>query len=169
MILSMIAAMTPNRVIGTGHGGIPWHLPRDSQHFRDYTAGHHMILGRRTFEEMDGWFTTQTPLVVTRDRQYQRSSAKVVHSIHAAIDHARAAGESEVIVSGGASIYAMALPLANRLVLTIIDATIEGTAQFPAYNSTEWKVTKQETFQADEENAYDMEILTFERRVVYRG
>ncbi|MFV1994711.1 MAG: dihydrofolate reductase, partial [Verrucomicrobiales bacterium] len=131
----MIAAMARGRVIGTGHGGIPWHLPRDSGHFRSYTRGHHMLLGRTTFEEMSGWFTSQIPLVLTRRENYRVEGGSAAGTIEDAIAIAEAAGEDELVVSGGASIYRAALPFAHELVLTLVDADVEGSAHFPDYQA----------------------------------
>ena len=114
--VSMISAMARDRVIGTGEGGIPWKLPRDSVHFRSYTANRHMLLGRSTYEEMEGWFKTQIPIILTRQEDYQPNEGYVANSVQGAIQMARNAGESELVVSGGASIYKAALPHADKLV-----------------------------------------------------
>ncbi len=167
MKVSMIAAMTPDRVIGTGHGGIPWHLPRDSQHFRSYTAGHHMLLGRRTFEEMDGWFTTQTPIVLTRDVGYTPKIGHAVQSVEQAIQLAEESGDTELVVSGGASIYALALPFAETLILTIVQATEESQARFPDYEiQGSWKLLESKSSPADDDNAYNIEIQQLQRSEV---
>ncbi len=160
----MIAAMTPDRVIGTGHGGIPWHLPRDGQHFRSYTAGHHMLLGRLTFEEMDGWFTTQTPIVLTRDLRYEVANGKVAQTIDQAVQLAAEAGDTELVVSGGASVYQLALPKADELILTIVQAEIEGQAHFPDYQSQgAWTLLETQSFPADGENEHAIEIQRLHR------
>ena len=80
MKLSMISAMAHGRVIGTGHGGIPWHLPRDVKHFREYTQGKHLLLGRRTFEEMLGWFTDHPPIVLTHNTNYDPEVGSVAQT-----------------------------------------------------------------------------------------
>jgi len=161
----MIAAMARDRVIGTGHGGIPWQLPRDSQHFRRYTAGHHMLLGRKTYEEMEGWFTSQTPLILTRKADYQPDLGQAVSDVPQAIEIAKAAGASELVVSGGASIYEAALPYADLLVLTLVHADVEGEVQFPDYEAAaDWEEVSREEFPADEENEFAMSFVTLKRR-----
>ena len=160
----MIAAMTPNRVIGTGQG-IPWHLPRDSQHFRSYTAGKPMLLGRRTFEEMNGWFTTQTPIILTHQPNYTANDALVVHDMAEALTVADQTGADEFVVSGGAQIYATALDYADELILTIVDATIEGTARFPDFLSAgDWHCNHRESYPADQENDHPMEFQRWVRQ-----
>lgn len=163
--VSLIAAMARDRVIGTGRGGIPWRLPRDSRHFRHYTVGHHMLLGRKTFEEMDGWFTTQTPLILTRATDYDPLLGQVVHDVPQAIQIAREAGDNELIVSGGASVYEAALPYVDELVLTLVHADIEGQVQFPDYEAAaEWDEISRDDYPADEENEYAISIITLKRR-----
>jgi len=156
--------MTAQRVIGTG-SGIPWHLPRDSAHFRAYTAGKAMLLGRRTYEEMIGWFTTQTPIVLTRDSgQTLEGAPRLVTSVEAAIEAARGLEMEELVVSGGAQIYAAALESADSLVLTLVDAEVEGVARFPEFKgSDDWHCRASEWHAADAENAHAMEIQWWER------
>lgn len=164
MKISMIAAMARDRVIGTGHGGIPWRLPRDSRHFREFTQGHHMLLGRTTFEEMRGWFTTQTPIVLTRRKDYRPEGAKVAHSVEEAIAFAREAGDDELVVSGGASVYGEALPFADELVLTLVHAEVRGAVRFPDYASNgNWVEIARKEFDADEENEHAMTFVTLGR------
>lgn len=162
--VSMIAAMAHDRVIGTGHGGIPFRLPRDVQHFRSYTAGHHMLLGRKTFEEMQGWFRTQTPIILTTQEEYEPGLGHVVSSIPEAIEIAKRAGDSELVVSGGASIYKAALPYTDELILTLVDADIEGGAHFPDYEAhSDWLEQTRAEFPADLENEFPITFLTLVR------
>jgi dihydrofolate reductase len=168
MKVSMIAAMARGRVIGTGHGGIPWRLPRDARHFREYTAGHHMLLGRKTFEEMTGWFETQRPIVLTTKEDYEVSVAggRVARDVAEAIRIAAAAGEEELVVSGGARVYEAALPYADELVLTFVDAEVEGegTARFPDWEAEgEWEEVSREEVGADEENEFGMVFVRLRR------
>lgn len=118
-----------------------------------------MLLGRRTFEEMSGWFQTQTPIVLTRDPNYVVKNGHSAQTVEQAIQLAQTAGATELVVSGGASIYKLALPHADELVLTIVQAEIDGAAYFPDYEAQgAWKVIDQEAFPADRDNAYPIEI-----------
>ncbi|MEM7146353.1 MAG: dihydrofolate reductase [Verrucomicrobiota bacterium] len=166
MKVSMISAMATGRVIGTGSGGIPWRLPRDSAHFRGYTQGKHMLLGRTTFEEMDGWFTTQVPVVLTRNAEYEVAvpGGGVALDVESAIRYADEAGAAELVVSGGASVYAAALAHADELVLTFVDAEVEGGAFFPDWEANgEWEEVSREAYGADEENEYGMSFVVLRR------
>ncbi|MDB4617535.1 dihydrofolate reductase [Verrucomicrobiales bacterium] len=162
--ISMIAAMARNRVIGGKDGGIPWSLPRDSAHFRNYTAGKFMLLGRTTFEEMDGWFTTQTPVVLTRDFNFDVKEGFVADSVERAVSIAREQSASELVVSGGASIYQAALSFADELILTFVEAEVEGEHHFPGYEAVaKWEIVDEERFEADAENEFAMTFATLKR------
>lgn len=164
MHVTMISAMDRNRVIGTGNGGIPWHLPRDTQYFREFTDDKHLLLGRRTFEEMSGWFTNQTPIVLTRDTDYTAEPGFVAHHVEEAITIAAEKGAPELAVCGGASIYTAALPYADELFLTEVDATVDGTALFPDHqDGAEWEEVSRREFPPDEENEYGMTFLHLRR------
>ncbi len=157
----MIAAMDRNRVIGSKSGGISWDLPRDRNHFRNYTAAKWMLIGRATYEEMEGWFTDQIPIVITRQIDYcpAHPDHRVATSIEEAIETAREHGALELIVSGGATLYAAALPLANQLILTRIEHSFDGDLVFPDFeNSDHWTLTSSEPWPSDHENAYAMNL-----------
>ncbi len=164
MKVSMIAAMDRNRVIGTGEGGLPWHLPRDVRRFRSYTAGKHLLIGRRTIEEMDGWFTDQTPIVMTHQADYRPGRGRVAHSVDQAVTEAFEDGAPELVVSGGASVYAAALPYADELVLTLVDTATGDGVTFPDYEAdTEWETISEEHHPADEENPFPMTFVNLRR------
>lgn len=156
--------MTRDRVIGDESGGIPWHLPKDAAHFRAYTEGKHMLLGRKTFEEMNGWFTTQTPLILTSRENYRPSLGRTVKSVEEAIKLTALNKETELVVSGGAQVYAASLPFADRLEITIVEAEIESSVRFPDYLSfADWVTIKQEHVPADTEHSFAMTFLTLDR------
>lgn len=164
MKVSMISAMARRRVIGTGNGGIPWRLPRDSRHFRSYTNGKYLLLGRTTYEEMSGWFTDHHPIVLSRDPAYHAEIGSSATNIHEAIEVAKSADANELVVCGGASIYHAALPFTEELVLTLIDADVDGSAYFPDYSgSIEWETLSEEQHEADEENEFAMTFLHLRR------
>lgn len=164
MKVSMIAAMTPEGVIGTGEG-IPWHLPRDQAHFRAYTAGKAMLLGRRTYEEMIGWFTTQTPIVLTRNTRIDlEGKPRLAASVESAIEMAQELGAPELVVSGGAQVYAAALDHADELILTSIDTKAVGTARFPDFQEKgNWHCHRREAHATDTENIHALEFQWWQR------
>jgi dihydrofolate reductase len=168
-LVTLIAAMDETRLIGTGEGGLPWRgMPRDKKHFRDYTAGKALLLGRRTFEEMLGWLDNDhRPIVITRNRAYEPGGDRqVAGDIEEALALAGSRGENEVVVCGGAAIYRMALPFADRLVLTLLhgrfDTTVPGV-YFPGWEDANFREVKRERFTADAENPLSMTFLYLAR------
>ena len=149
MIVTLIAALGRDRVIGSVSGGIPWDLPRDREHFRAYTARKWLLVGRRTYGEMEGWFGERVPLVLTRNSAFRPHSPshRPVGSVTAAIDLARASGARELVVCGGAEVYGASLPFADRLVLTRVELDLgtPGAVRFPDFEAEPlWRLRYQE-------------------------
>lgn len=159
-ILTLIAAIAHNRVIGIDNR-LPWHLPADLQHFKVLTLGHAVIMGRKTWESLPAKFRPlpgRRNVVITRNGNYRADGAVVVTSLPAAV----AAGDSdEAFVIGGAELYAAALPLADRLQLTEIDATFKGDTWFPAIDPHQWRETTRESHHADE--GFDYAFVTYQK------
>lgn len=159
--LSLIAALADNGVIGRGNA-LPWHLPADLAHFKRLTIGKPIIMGRRTWESLPGLLPHRPHVVVTRDRAYQAEGAGVAHSLHDAL--VLAGDVDEVMVVGGAQLYAQALPLASRLYLTRVHAGVEGDAYFPPFDADDWIEVEREEREADARNPHAMTFLTLRRR-----
>jgi dihydrofolate reductase len=157
--IAVVAAVARNRVIGRGNR-LPWHLPDDLRHFKRLTLGRPIVMGRRTWESLPGLLPDRTHIVVTRDRAYRAPGAQVVHSLDAAL---AAAGGEEVFVVGGAELYALALPRAARLYLTLVDAEVEGDVLFPPIDPAQWREVVREPHAADERHAYPFAFVTVER------
>src|SRR5512134_2368329 len=143
--------MARNRVIGA-KGAIPWQLPEELKRFKRLTLGHHMIMGRRTWESIGRLLPGRTTVIVTRQRGYRVPGAKVVHSLDEAI--AACGGDDEVFVIGGAELYAQALARAGRLYLTTVDAEVPGDTLMPHYAADGWREISAESFPADERHRY---------------
>ncbi|MGD8999172.1 MAG: type 3 dihydrofolate reductase [Granulosicoccaceae bacterium] len=161
MIISLIAAMADDRVIGINNS-LPWKLPADMQWFRRQTLGKPVVMGRKTFESFGGRPLPQrTNIVVTSDRSYVAGGAMVVHSIDEAL---QAAGDAdEVMIIGGASFYEQMLPCADRFYITQVHGRFEGDAWFPEYESYGWREVAREEHAADEKNPYPMSFIILER------
>lgn len=159
--ISLIAAMARNGVIGAG-GRIPWHLPRELARFRHLTMGHHIVMGRRTYESIGRPLPGRTTVVVTRNRELRVPGALVAHSLEAAL--AACAGDEEVFVIGGAELYAQALPLADRLYLTVVEAEIPGDTYMPPIDASEWREVSRERFGPDECHRYGFTCSVYERK-----
>lgn len=160
MIVSLVAALASNRVIGRGDG-LPWHLPDDLKHFKRLTTGHTVIVGRKTFET-SGALPNRRWIVVTRQPDYAPEGAEVAPDLDHAL--AMAAGEEEVFVAGGGEIFRLALPRADKMYLTHIDATVEGDTTFPAFDPDEWRVVESTHHSTDTRHAHSFTIRTYERR-----
>ncbi|HKR64008.1 MAG TPA: dihydrofolate reductase [Thermoanaerobaculia bacterium] len=163
MKLSMIAALASNGVIGRAQG-IPWHLATDLKRFKDMTIGHHLIMGRRTFDSVGKPLPGRTNVVITRRTDFARPGVTVVHTLEDAIQLAADARDPEPFIAGGAEIYALAMHRADRMYLTRVHAEVEGDTVFPEFDDvSEWHLTDAEHFEADEKNDYPFSFLTYDR------
>ena len=159
----MIAALSSNGVIGRD-SGIPWRQSTDLKRLKSLTMGHHLIMGRRTYESVGRPLPGRTNVVITRRADYAPEGVTVVHTLDEAIRLAAAAGDPEPFIAGGAEIYALAMHRADRMYLTRVHADIEGDTVFPEFDDvSEWRLTDAEHFEADEKNEYPYSFLTYDR------
>lgn len=159
MIISMIAAMADNRIIGKDNQ-MPWHLPADFAWFKRCTMGKPVVMGRKTYESIGRPLPGRLNIVISRDETLKVEGVTTVISIEQALE---VAGDvEEVMIIGGGAIYAACLPMANKLYVTHIEAAIDGDTQFPDWGD-EFKETYSETYQADEKNAYNMRFTVLEK------
>jgi dihydrofolate reductase len=161
-LISIVTAMSENRVIGRGNR-LPWHLPADLAHFKTLTLRKPIVMGRRTWESLPGLLPQRTHIVVTRDRSYRARGCVLVTSPEEAIAAAGAA--PELMVVGGAELYREMLPLAQRMYLTLVAARVEGDAFFPDWDPAHWHEVAREERLHDQLNRYDLTFLTLERDV----
>lgn len=153
MLVTLIAALAGERVIGEASGRIPWQHSRDREHFRTRTAGRWLLVGRRTYEEMRGWFGDRTPIVLTRNDDFRPFSPvhRLARSVPAALDLARANGVTELIVCGGAAVYEATIPFADYLVLTRLAMVLQVAepVHFPDFTTTgTWHLRQLELWSA---------------------
>ncbi|HHX8581810.1 TPA: type 3 dihydrofolate reductase [Vibrio diabolicus] len=159
MIISMIAAMADNRIIGKDNQ-MPWHLPADFAWFKRCTMGKPVVMGRKTYESIGRPLPGRLNIVISREEKLKIEGVTTVTSIEQALD---VAGDvEEVMIIGGGAIYAACLPMANKLYVTHIEAAIDGDTQFPDWGD-QFKETYSETYQADEKNAYNMRFTVLEK------
>ena len=164
--IHLVAAMTRDRVIGH-KGAMPWHLPRDLKHFKEVTLGHPVVMGRKTFDSIIQSLGKPLPgrlnVVISRSQPTVPEGVLVYPSVDEALTALAKRDEAVVDVIGGGEIYALTLPLADRLYLTLIDAEIEGDTWFPVIDERHWQVSDTQTHPADEANAHAMTFVTFDR------
>lgn len=153
----MIVAASENDVIGAD-GDLPWRLSSDLKRFKKLTMGHHIIMGRKTYESIGRLLPGRTTVIVTRQQGLQIEGAKVVHSIQSAVEACQ--GDESPFVTGGAEIYRLALPLVDEIQLTRVHAEIEGDTFLPKIDWGQWKEIACDRFEPDEKNqvAYSFEV-----------
>ena len=159
MKVSLIAAMAKNRVIGR-QGDIPWKIPGEQKIFKKITLGHAVIMGRKTFESLDQPLRGRTNIIVTRQTDYRADGCIVVHDLSSAIKCCPE-DEDEAFVCGGGQLYHEALPLADRIYLTVIPREIPGDTYFPDISLTEFRVRQSESIKAAGVEPYN--FLIYER------
>jgi dihydrofolate reductase len=158
--------MAENRVIGHDNT-LPWRLPKDMRNFMNVTMGKPVLMGRKTFESMKAPLPGRTNIVLTRDRNWHRPGIKVVHDVDAGLElaqrQARSDAQDEVMVIGGADVYALTLPRATRLYITHVHAEIPGEVRFPEFDLDTWKCVTEENFSADDKHTAPFTIAVYER------
>lgn len=159
MIISMIAAMAQERVIGI-ENQMPWHLPADFAWFKRCTMGKPVVMGRKTYDSIGRPLPGRQNIVISRDASLVIEGVTTVTSIDEAL--AAAGSVEEVMIIGGGTIYEACLPKASKLYVTHIEAEIQGDTKFPAWGD-EFKETYSEAYSADEKNAYDMRFVVLEK------
>lgn len=166
MIVSLVAAVARNFVIGKDND-LPWRLPDDMKFFMDTTKGHYVILGRKNYESLPKKFRPlpdRTNVVITRQKNYEAQGALIVHSIEEALNIAALNRESEAMVIGGADIYTLALPLADRLYITEVNAVVDGDVYFPKFDKSKWKEISRVHHHADDRHAHSFDFVVYEKK-----
>jgi dihydrofolate reductase len=162
--VALVVAAADNDVIGRGNA-LPWHLPADLAHFKRLTMGKPILMGRRTFESIGRPLPGRSNIVITRDPAFAAHGVRTVHSLDAALDLAAQIalvdGSDELMVIGGAQIYAAALPRAQRLYLTRVHARPEGDAFLPAIDWSEWREERREEWREEGVNGDAQADCTF--------
>ena len=160
MSLSIIAAMSVNRVIGRNNK-LPWRLSADLKRFKKLTLGHSLLMGRKTFESIGRPLPGRTTVVITHQNHYAPPHVLVAHSVEEALK--MATGE-EVFIAGGAQLYRQTLALASRLYLTVLDKEFEGDAYFPEFDPSEWELVSRECHEPSDELSCPYRFLVYERK-----
>jgi dihydrofolate reductase len=162
-VVSLIVAMSSNGVIGRD-GDLPWHLPADLRHFKKTTMGHHLIIGRATWDEVGKPLPGRTMVVVTRNREFSAEGVLVAHSVDEAL--ALVGNDEEPFIGGGAEIYRQALEagIPDRLYITRVHAHVEGDTIFPPIDLDGWLLADRVDHPADEKNEYPYTFECYDRR-----
>lgn len=153
MIVSMLVAADEKNGIGLNNK-LPWHLPADLKYFKKLTLDHHVLMGRKTFESIGKPLTKRVNIVLTSDKNYLKAGAVTVNTLEEGIKFASDAGESELFVIGGAMVFRLCLPLADRLYLTRIHAAFAADTFLPFDVSGNWNLLSADSHQPDEKNKW---------------
>ena len=159
-LVSLLVAAAENGVIGRDNT-LPWHLSDDLRRFKALTLGKPMLMGRKTFESIGKPLPGRTSLVLSRSRDWARPGATVVRSLEEALE--RAGAVPELVVIGGAEVYRLALPHAQRIYLTRVHAEISGDTVLPPLDATTWRETEREFHAADARHAHAFTFIVRER------
>jgi dihydrofolate reductase len=160
MTLSLIVAVSNNQVIGR-NGDLPWRLSSDLKRFKRLTMGHHLLMGRKTYESIGRPLPGRTTVVLTRQVGLELAGATIVHNIEEAL--VTCATDDETFVVGGAEIFQATLPWVQRMYVTHVHSDVEGDCYFPDIEWTAWHTVSRESFAADEKNEYPTSFVTYER------
>lgn len=159
-MIILIAAAAQNNALGKDNQML-WHLPADFRRFKALTSGHHIIMGRKTFESLPGMLPNRTHIIVTRQSDFSVPGCIIANSLEDAIELAPA--DEDVFVIGGAQIYRQALPIADRVELTRVHTTLDADAYFPELDPAQWKLVSIEEHPTDERHAYAFTFETYDR------
>ena len=162
MTLSIIVAASENNVIGINNH-LPWHLPVDMKYFKDTTMGKPIVMGRKSFEELGRVLPGRPNIMITRQKEYAAEGLYIVSSLEAGIEKAKTFGTEEIFVTGGGEIFKMALSIVDRVYLTRVHATVDGDTYFPEFDTTGWKLVKNDRHEKDEKHAYALTFQVWER------
>lgn len=158
--ISIISALARNRTIGINNT-LPWRLSDDLKYFKALTLGHHILMGRKTWESIGRPLPGRTTVIISRSDYPAPEGVKIAHSLQEAID---ACGlDEEIFFVGGAELYAQALPLADRLYLTEIQAEVVGDAWFPEYDRSQWREVSRDR-RHDEASGLDYHFVVYDRQ-----
>ena len=160
MRISLIVATSENGVIGRD-GRLPWRLSSDLRRFKRLTMGHHIVMGRKTFESIGRLLPGRISIVVTRQAGYDAHGALVAGDLAEALRLAE--GDEEVFIVGGAEFYRAALPRAARIYLTRVHVQVEGDTYFPTCDLENWRLVEQTRQRADEKNQFDHSFCVYDR------
>jgi len=160
VIVALLVAMSDDGVIGRDNA-LPWHLPLDLKWFKRLTTGHAIIMGRTTYQSIGRPLPNRRNIVLSRDPEFQPEGVEVAPTLEAAL--ALAQDDPEVFIVGGAAIYGLALPHAQRMYLTRVHARVDGDVRFPEWDRDEWRLVWEEKHEADAEHAHPFTFQQLDR------
>ncbi|NOT37799.1 MAG: dihydrofolate reductase [Saprospiraceae bacterium] len=163
MKITSVVAMNDKRVIGINNQ-LPWHLPADLRYFKETTSGHHILMGRKCYDSIGRPLPNRTNIIVTRNKSLYLAHCNIVPTIEDGILMARNNFENELFIVGGAEIYKQSIEYWTDLLITWVDADVEGDVFFPSLNMNEWILKDEQKFKKDNKNLYDYTFSKYTRK-----
>ena len=160
-MITIIAAIANNNALGKDNQLI-WHLSADLKRFKRLTTGHHIIMGRNTFESIGKPLPNRITIIITRNKNYKQENCIVVHSLNEALKVVK--NDATPFIIGGAQIYKQAINVVDKLDITFVHHNFDADVFFPKIDLKIWKETSRIDYKADEKNKYNYSFVTFERR-----
>ncbi|MGY5354854.1 dihydrofolate reductase [Wenyingzhuangia sp. IMCC45467] len=160
-MITIIAAIGDNNELGKNNDLI-WHLPADLKRFKKVTTGHHIIMGRKTYESIGKPLPNRTTIIISRNTNYKAEGCITTHSLKSAIEIAK--NDDNAFVIGGAKIYSDAIHLVDELDICEVHQSFDADVYFPEIDKNIWKETKRKKFKSDEKNIYDYSFVKYKRR-----
>ena len=160
-MITMIAAAAENNALGKDQD-LVWHLPDDFKRFKKLTTGHHIIMGRKTFETFPEPLPNRTHIVITRKDNYLKKDATVVSSLEKALEFAK--NDEQPFIIGGGEIYKLGMEVADKIELTRVHGTFDADTFFPEIDEEKWKLVAEEFHPKDEKHDYAFTYLTYVRK-----
>lgn len=161
-MISHIVAASENNIIGIKNG-LPWRLSNDFKYFKNKTWGMPVIMGRNTFESLKKDLPGRINIVLTKKKDWHSKNVFVTHDIDEAIEKAEESGAKEIFVIGGGEVFKQTMEKVDRIYLTRVHTTIEGDTSYPELDTSKWKLTKEQSFPADEKNNYPYTFEVWEK------
>jgi dihydrofolate reductase len=155
--------MDENRAIGKGNH-LPWRLSTDLKRFRELTMGHHILVGRKTFQSIGKPLPGRQTIIVTRNEGFKPEGCLIAHSVEDGIRLAQERGESELFICGGAEIYAQSLHMADRMYLTLVHTVVDADTFFPEWESDEWIEEEISRHEVDAKNQFSFTFKLLTKR-----
>ena len=161
-MITIIAAAGENNELGKNND-LVWHLPDDFKRFKQLTTGHHIIMGRKTFESFPKPLPNRTHIVITRNKNYRKDDILVAGSLQEAL--ALVSNDNQPFIIGGGEIYKIAMDVADKIELTRVHGTFEADTFFPKIDPNKWKLISEEYHPKDKKHSFDFTYLTYVRSV----
>ncbi len=162
MIVSAIVAIAENNVMGKDND-IPWYLPADLKYFKKTTLGHHIIMGRKTYQSIGNPLPKRTNIIITRNPFFIASGCISTNSIEQALSVALENGEEEAFIIGGAEIYKLSIPYLDKLYITKVDLNIKGDTFFPEIDFSNWNLISEEPHEKNGKNEFDYTFKVYHK------